>query len=229
MKKPAHAKEILDALDERWGNEHVPPEELSYEEPLDDLLLTVLSQNTNDRNRDKAYAKLRSKYPAWSDVAAAPLEDVIDAVRIAGLGEAKGSHIKAILEIVKQKFGDYSIKELKNWETKEAREFLRSMPGVGPKTAAIVLVFDLGRAAFPVDTHISRISRRLGWAPESWDPARIQEYLEKTLPDTRFRGGHLNFLKLGRNVCDARKPKCSECPVLKWCKYGAGHSDKECL
>jgi len=220
MRKPAHAKEIFDAFEKSWGMEARPATDFCYEEPLDDLLLTILSQNTNDRNRDKAYAKLRAKYPTWAEVAEAPIEDVIDCVRIAGLGETKAKHIQAVLEIVKEKFGEYSIKTLESWKTENIREFLTSLPGVGVKTAAIVLVFDLGREAFPVDTHISRIARRLGWVPEKMPPAKIQEYLEATLDGKRFRGGHLNFLEHGRNVCDARKPKCEACSVRKYCKFG---------
>lgn len=225
MKKPAHANEIFDAFEKLWGNEARPAEDFRYEEPIDDLLLTILSQNTNDKNRDKAYAKLRAKYPTWAEVAKAPVDDVIECIKVAGLGETKAKHIKAVLEIVKEKFGDYSIKALENWETADIREFLTSLPGVGVKTAAIVLVFDLGRVAFPVDTHISRIARRLGWVPEKVPPAKIQEYLEATLDGKRFRGGHLNFLEQGRNICDARKPKCGECSVKKYCKFGKAQLD----
>ena len=227
IKKPAHAQEILDAFEEHWGREAVPPHKLRYEEPIDDLMLTVLSQNTNDKNRDKAYKKLRTEYPTWKKVAEAPADKIIDAIRVAGLGDTKGPHMQAILKAVKEKFGSYSIKKLASWTTEEARDFLTSLPGVGPKTAAIVLVFDLGRPAFPVDTHISRISRRLGWVPENWPPAKIQEYLEQVLPQERFRGAHLNFLEHGRNVCDARKPKCTECYVKKWCAFGKKAKDEK--
>ena len=226
MKRPAHAKEIFDAFEKCFGMEARPAADFCYDEPLDDLLLTILSQNTNDKNRDKAYAKLRDAYPTWAEVAKAPLEKVIDCVRIAGLGETKAKHIKAVLEIVKEKFGAYSIKALQSWKTQDIREFLVSLPGVGMKTAAIVLVFDLGREAFPVDTHITRITKRLGWVPENWQPSKIQEYLEATLDASRFRGGHLNFLEHGRNVCDARKPKCELCSVKKYCKFAKALDSK---
>lgn len=219
MKKPRHAKEIFDAFEKEFGRESMPAENFRYDEPLDDLMLTVLSQNTNDRNRDKAYTALRKKYPTWDRVARAPLESVIDCVKIAGLGEQKATHMQQILKILKEKFGEYSIKQLNEWETDDIRKFLVSLPGVGPKTAAIVLVFDLGREAFPVDTHITRISKRLGWALENWPATKIQEYLEATLDKSRFRGGHLNFLEHGRNVCDARKPKCEICGVRQYCEY----------
>ena len=226
MRKPAYAAEIFDAFEKQWGMEARPASDFRYDEPLDDLLLTILSQNTNDRNRDKAYAKLRETYPLWEQAARAPLEKIIDCIRIAGLGETKAKHIKAVLETVKEKFGEYSIKALETWKTEDIREFLTSLPGVGVKTAAIVLVFDLGREAFPVDTHITRIAKRLGWAPENWAPAKIQEYLEAALDGSRFRGGHLNFLEHGRNVCNARKPKCADCVVSQWCKFGKAELKK---
>lgn len=219
MKKPRHAKEILDAFESVWGFEKRPFVDERLKEPLDDLMLTVLSQNTNDKNRDKAYDRLRAKYPAWEAVLQAPLEDIIEQIRIAGLGETKASNMKRILAIIKEKFGRCSIKELAKWEPKDVREFLVSLPGVGVKTAGVVMVFDLGMPAFPVDTHVARISRRLGWAPEKMPPDKIQLYLESTLPPSRFGGAHLNIITHGRNVCGARRPKCEECPAGKWCDF----------
>lgn len=227
MKKPAHSKEIFDELEKQWGREARPASDFRYDEPLDDLLLTILSQNTNDKNRDKAYAKLRETYPHWEQVAGAPVESVIDCIRVAGLGETKAKHIKAVLETVREKFGNYSLKALEDWKTEDIRSFLVSLPGIGVKTAGIVLVFDLGREAFPVDTHITRITKRLGWVPENWTPAKIQEYLETVLDGSRFGGGHLNFLEHGRSVCGARKPKCAECTVSQWCKFGKAELKKK--
>ena len=220
MRKPRNYKKILDALEEQWGLEENYPTDLSHEEPLDDLVLTVLSQNTNDTNRDKAFVILRENYPTWEGAAAASEADITESIRIAGLGPTKASYIKQILKIVKDKFGSYSIKELKNWKTEKVREFLTSLPGVGIKTAGIVMVFDLNMPAFPVDTHVARISRRIGWVEEKATPEKIQLYLESTLPEERFAGSHLNFLKQGRLVCNARKPKCEICVIKKWCNFG---------
>ncbi|MDL2298924.1 endonuclease III [Synergistaceae bacterium OttesenSCG-928-D05] len=219
-KKPARYKEILDALESVWGNEARPSPELGHEEPLDGLILTVLSQHTNDRNRDKAFANLKRLYPTWAQVNDASVEVISDAIRTAGLGNMKAEKIKKILPLLKEKFGDYSIKDLANWELCDAYEYLVGLPGVGVKTAACVLVFDLGMPAFPVDTHVARIAKRLGWAPEKMSAEKIQEYLESTLPPERFRGAHLNMIEHGRGICDARKPKCGECPAKKWCAYG---------
>ncbi|MGI6443029.1 MAG: endonuclease III domain-containing protein [Synergistaceae bacterium] len=220
MKKPSNFKKILDAFEEEWGFEKNFPEDLVFEEPLDNLVLTILSQNTNDINRDKAFKILREQYPTWEETALASESDIAQRIKIAGLGNTKASYIKQALNTVKDKFGEYSIKELKKWDPKDVREFLVSLPGVGVKTAGIVMVFDLGMPSFPVDTHVARISRRLGWAEEKTTPEKIQLYLEATLPEERFAGAHLNFLKQGRTICSARNPKCGECTVKKWCKFG---------
>lgn len=219
MKKPHHVKEILDAFEKHWGREAIPSPELKHDEPLDGLILTLLSQNTNDKNRDKAFEKLKSEYPDWNQVAKAPLEKVIDSIKVAGLGETKATRMKQILQIIKDKFGGYSIKELQKWKAEKARDFLVSLPGVGVKTAGCVLVFDLEMPAFPVDTHVARISRRLGWVREKMPPDKIQEYLESTLPPERFRGSHLNIIEHGRGICTARKPDCKNCFAKIWCQF----------
>lgn len=219
MKKPHHVREILDAFERHWGNEERPSPELRHEDPLDGLILTLLSQNTNDKNRDKAFEKLKSEYPDWDTVAVLPTERIADLIRVAGLGDTKAARMKQILKILKDKFGGYSIDELKGWDVENAREFLVSLPGVGVKTAACVLVFDLEMPAFPVDTHVARISRRLGWVPEKMPPDKIQEYLESTLPKDRFRGAHLNIIEHGRGICSARKPDCGKCYAKKWCQF----------
>lgn len=221
-KKPQHCKEILDAFEALWQNEVFPPVGLKHEEPLDGLILTVLSQHTNDKNRDKAFMNLKSIYPSWEQVAAAQEEDIAAAIRSAGLGNTKARKIKQILPLIKESFGDYSIVSLKSWSVNGAREFLVRLPGVGVKTAACVLIFDLEMPAFPVDTHVARIARRLGWVPEKTSAEDIQEYLEAVLPPERFRGAHLNFIEHGRRICDARKPQCGECPVKINCRYGRG-------
>lgn len=219
-KKAPNYREILDALELLWKNESRPPDGLKHDEPLDGLILTVLSQHTNDKNRDKAFANLKQLYPLWDQVAAASQQEVADAVRSAGLGNTKAEKIKKILPLIKERFGEYSIKKLTNWEVGQARKFLTDLPGVGVKTAACVLIFDLEMPAFPVDTHVARIARRLGWAAEKASAEDIQAYLEEVLPPSRFHGAHLNFIEHGRGICDARKPKCNECPLKKWCKYG---------
>lgn len=222
--KVAHGKDILDAFENMWGNEKQPPGDVKHEEPLDGLILTVLSQHTNDKNRDKAFAKLKNIYPQWALAAEAPEPAIAEAVRSAGLGNTKARKIKEILPMIRECFGEYSLKDMRGWRVDEARKFLVDLPGVGVKTAACVLVFDLDMPAFPVDTHVARIARRLGWVPEKMSAENIQEYLESVLPPERFRGAHLNFIEHGRAICEARKPKCGSCPVIRWCEYGKSQS-----
>ncbi len=217
--KPLRAREILDAFEDHWGNEKKAPPELKHDEPLDGLMLTLLSQNTNDKNRDKAFEKLKSELPSWHQVAEEPVERIIDLIRIAGLGDTKATRMKQILVIINEKFGEYSIKELRRWKGAQVREFLTSLPGIGVKTAGCVEVFDLDIPAFPVDTHVARISKRLGWASEKMPPDKIQAYLEETLPKKRFRGAHLNMIEHGRGICPARKPDCGICNARKWCAF----------
>ena len=159
-------KEILDELERLYGNEARPASDFCYEEPLDDLILTILSQNTNDKLRDKAFANMKARYSSWEEVAHADIEELKDVLRIAGMSGTKPPRIQQILAAVKDKFGVYSIKELRGWTQPDVRAYLTSLPGVGPKTSAIVECFDLDLPGFPVDTHITRLSKRFGWAAE---------------------------------------------------------------
>ena len=213
-------KEILDELERLYGNEARPASDFCYEEPLDDLILTILSQNTNDKLRDKAFANMKARYSSWEEVAHADIEELKAVLRIAGMSGTKPPRIQQILAAVKDKFGVYSIKELRGWTQPDVRAYLTSLPGVGPKTSAIVECFDLDLPGFPVDTHITRLSKRFGWASEKLPPDKIQEILEAELPKERFRGGHLNFLEHGRGICNARKPRCGECTMIRWCPFG---------
>jgi endonuclease-3 len=188
-------------------------------EPLDGLILTLLSQNTNDRNRDVAYESLRRAYPRWGDVAAAPQPAIAAAIKSAGLGDIKAERMKAILSDILSRFGSYSLAALKDWDGGRVREYLSGMRGIGPKTVACVMAFDLGLPAFPVDTHVARISRRLGWAGEKSSPGRIQVFLESTVPPERCGGGHLNMIEHGRKVCHARKPECGKCVASDLCRF----------
>ncbi len=212
--RPPDIDRVLDILDELWGNERTPPR-LGHEEPLDGLVLTLLSQNTNDRNRDRGFAALKAAFPSWSETASAPVEDVEEAIRPAGLARTKSARLLEILGRIKDKFGEYSLMPLKMSSDSEALDFLSSLPGIGAKTVACVMLFDLGRPAFPVDTHIARFSRRMKWAGESLPPEKIQTLLEEWIPKERFLGGHINIIEHGRGLCHARKPKCDQCPLKR--------------
>lgn len=210
---------VLDLLEGVWHNEADPPE-LGHGEPLDGLVLTVLSQNTNDRNRDMAFERLKARFPSWESVAGAGAEALEDAVRPAGLAPTKARRILKILEIVRGDFGAYSIAELAKRGRDEARRYLTALPGVGEKTAACVLMFDMDLPAFPVDTHVSRVCRRVGFVSEKASPDDICELMEREVPPGRYLGGHVNIIEHGRAVCSARKPLCGACPLTALCNTG---------
>lgn len=214
---------ILDALESQYHNEQYPPK-LGHDEPLDGLILTVLSQNTNDINRDRAYANLRARFHEWSDVADAGAGKLEDAIRTAGLAHTKAGRIITILERVRNDFGAYSIRSLSGHDREYIREYLRALPGVGAKTVACTLLFDFGLPAFPVDTHITRISHRTGIAPEKSSPEEISRMLEDVVPESRCLGGHVNMIAHGRAVCHSQKPECVSCILSKICNYRRKHN-----
>lgn len=210
---------VLDLLEERWGNEASPPS-LGHEEPLDGLILTVLSQHTNDRNRDAAFARLKERFPFWKIAAEAGVSQIEDAVRPAGLAPTKAVYIVKILEQVWLDFGEYSIASLKDRGRDEARSYLRSLPGVGEKTTACVLVFDMGFPAFPVDTHVTRVCRRLGFVSDKTGADDICALMEREVDPDRYLGAHVNLIEHGRGICSARKPLCAQCPLTELCRTG---------
>lgn len=207
---------ILDRLENLWGQEKDPGVS-SFDDPLDGLILTILSQNTNDNNRDRAFKELKSRYARWKDVAALEDRELADAIRVAGIANVKSRRILDLLAMVKENFGEYSLKEMSSWDGKRTEDFLNGIPGVGPKTAACVMVFDLGIPAFPVDTHVARFCRRMAWVPESMTPVKIQEYMETMVPPKRKKGAHLNIICHCKVLCKARSPECGKCPIRDEC------------
>lgn len=184
---------------------------------LDELVSTILSQNTNDRNRDLAFDKLKATFPTWEAVRDAPLEAVIDAIRIAGLGNQKGARIQEVLRQISAERGQLDLSFLASLPLEEARQWLLKFKGVGRKTAAIVLQFSLGIPAFPVDTHIYRISGRLGLRPAGISLEETHDLMEASMPSEQFYAAHLNIIRLGREICHARTPACEQCPLTDLC------------
>lgn len=187
---------------------------------IDELVSTILSQNTNDVNRDKGFDKLRETFPTWEEVRDAPEAEVIEAVRIAGLANQKGPRIQRALRQISDERGELDIEFLKALPVHEAHDWLTKFKGVGPKTAAIVLLFSLDMPAFPVDTHIYRVTGRLGLRPNKMSVKKAHPYLEKVFPPETYYAGHLNIIRLGREICKARKPNCEVCPLLDICDFG---------
>ncbi len=187
--------------------------------PLDELVSTILSQNTNDTNRDRAFDALRARFGTWEAVREANAEEVVAAIRPAGLANQKGPRIQQVLRQITAERGDLDLSFLADLPIEEARRWLMKFNGVGPKTAAIVLLFSLGRPAFPVDTHIYRVSGRLGLRPKTMTVEQAHAHLEALFPPETYYAAHLNLIRLGREVCQARRPRCATCPVRSLCEY----------
>jgi endonuclease-3 len=187
---------------------------------LDELVSTILSQNTNDLNRDRAFEALRARFPSWEAVRDAPEAEVVDAIRPAGLANQKGPRIQAVLRAITAERGALNLDFLRDLPVAEARDWLTQFKGVGPKTAAIVLLFALGRPAFPVDTHVHRVTGRLGLRPEKLSADDCHAYFEDLLPPNTYYAAHLNLIRHGREVCHARNPECGRCVLLSLCPFG---------
>jgi endonuclease-3 len=203
----------LDALRRRFGR---PRRDRRFS-PLEELVLTVLSQSTNDGNRDRAYASLRARFPTWSLAARAPARAIERAIRKGGLARTKSRVIRDLLRRIEAERKGFDLGFLRTLPVDEARAWLRSFRGVGDKTAACVLLFACARPAFPVDTHILRVGRRLGWIPRKATAAEAHERLGEMIPVARYFEAHVNLITLGRRVCRPRRPDCDGCPLEARC------------
>jgi endonuclease-3 len=185
---------------------------------LSELVLTILSQNTADRNSGRAFTSLFGTFSSWDAVAAADLEEVVESIRLGGLAQQKGPRIQAALRAVAERTGgDFNLDFLEPMPVDEARAWLRSLPGVGPKTAACVLLFALGKPAMPVDTHVERVSKRLGLVPKTTTAEKAHELLESMVQEDDYYRFHMLLIKHGRRLCAARSPACIRCPLSPDC------------
>ncbi len=187
--------------------------------PIDELVSTILSQNTNDTNRDVAFNRLKDRFQNWEAVRDAPEEEVVEAIRPAGLANQKGPRMQTILKQITQEKGKLDLDFLKEKNREEAHEWLSRFKGVGPKTAAIVLQFSLGIPAFPVDTHVYRVTGRVGLRPEKMSVEKTHEWMEELFEPDQYGPGHLNLIRLGREICHSRNPECERCPLNGICDY----------
>lgn len=186
---------------------------------VSELVNTILSQNTNDQNRDVAYEQLRDRFPTWGAVKDAPTEEVVEAIRPAGLAATKAPRIQEALRRIEEERGELSLDFLNQLPLEEARDWLTDIKGVGPKTSAIVLLFALERPAFPVDTHVHRVTQRIGLIPRNASREKAHKLLEDLLPEEIYYNYHLNLIAHGREICHARNPECGICPVRHLCDY----------
>jgi endonuclease III len=188
-------------------------------DPLSELVRTVLSQNTSDVNSDRAYRSLRTAFPKWESAARARPSAVEHAIRIGGLAHIKARRLQHALREVRAREGRYSLRGLQGLDLAAANGRLAGIAGVGPKTRACVLLFACGLPAFPVDTHVHRVARRLGLVPEGASAERSHAVLEPAVPSGRALELHLNLIRLGREVCRPRTPRCPRCPLRPACRW----------
>jgi endonuclease-3 len=190
---------------------------------IDELILTILSQNTTAKNCDEAFRKLSERFPTWEDVRTANVEDIADAIRPGGLANRKAPRIKRILEEVHERQGNLDLDWIAERPESEAIEYMLGFDGVGRKTAACVLMFGLGRPVMPVDTHVHRVATRLGLIGKmSADAAH--DALQALVPSEQVYACHVNLVTHGRRVCHARNPECGRCVLRTECRYFAEQS-----
>lgn len=215
QKRSGRASHIADVLENHLGR---PLQRRRQSNPLDTLIATLLSQNTNDRNSYRAWLNLRKQFPTWEHVSAASWQAVAKAIEVGGLKNQKARRIKRILRAIRQESGRYDLGFLKKRSNDEIMDYLLSMQGVGKKTAACVLVFSFARDVFPVDTHIHRICNRLGLV-KTKNADETYEAMQPLVPQGRAYSFHINLIRFGRETCRSSNPLCGTCPLYDECVY----------
>ena len=182
--------------------------------------MTILSQHTSDVNSSRAFASLRGRLPTWEQVHQASVTEIADSIRSGGLAETKSRTIKQVLTDVREREGSFDLARLNSLPDEEINDYLCSLTGVGPKTAACVLLFSMNRPAFPVDTHVHRVAKRLGLVSEKATAGQTQQVLGPRIPSELRYEFHVQLIHHGRTICKARMPLCSECVLLDLCPAG---------
>jgi endonuclease-3 len=208
---------LVRRLEKRYG----PLETPRSLDVLDELILTVLSQHTSDLNSERAFGLLRTAFPTWEGVVAAPWQEVAEVIRPGGLANTKARRIQAVLGEVFEREGRYDLERLSGLSDAPVRDYLGSLSGVGPKTVAVVMGFALGRETIPVDTHVHRVAARLGLVPRT-SAERAQRLLEEQVPHELKTPLHVGLIRHGRETCKAPQPRCEECVVFEFCPSGPG-------
>ncbi|HET9103636.1 MAG TPA: DNA lyase [Solirubrobacteraceae bacterium] len=217
---PRRVRAIRDRLRLVYGP--IAPQPRGHGQPIAELILTVLSQSTNDRNRDVAYVRLRDRFASWEQVRDAPVDEIEAAIRPGGISKVKSARIKAILQAISDTtpHGELSLDALADMSVPEAQAHLCALPGVGRKTAACVLLFALGMADVPVDTHVSRVGTRLGLFRAGAPFLEMHDTMLALTPAGQELELHMNLLRHGRRTCHARRPACEACALLRMCPTG---------
>ena len=204
---------VCDRLERVYGKPSWHPRR----KPLDALIFTVLTQHTSDTNAEIAFTSLRARFATWTKVIDADTSAVAEAIRRGGLGNQKAPRIQGILREVRERTGDFDLGILKSMPLADAKAWLLTLGGVGPKTAAVVLVFALGMPAMPVDTHVFRVGRRLGLIPLNIAAEPAHDVMETQVPPERVFDYHILLITHGRRICKAQRPLCTECPLADFC------------
>ena len=212
-------REIVQRLSALYGEPVWRP----HGDPMTELVLTILSQNTSDTNSGRAFMRLKQRFPTWEAVMEAPVSELEEAIAVGGLAKQKAPRIKASLRAVYAARGAWDLEFLRDLPLDEAKAWLRALNGVGPKTAACVLMFALGRPALPVDTHVHRVAQRLGLVPAKASAEKAHDILEAMLAPEDVYPFHISLIKHGRRLCRAQRPLCGECPLLGGCPAGRAH------
>ena len=211
----AKIKRINALLERAYG---IPKREKKVD-LLDVLVQTILSQNTNDQNRDRAYQRLKSQFPRWEDILKAKRRVVVEALRPGGLARQKAKRIVEILQWLRKQKGKVSLTFLKGMGEEEIKQTLGELKGIGPKTVHCLLLFGLGREAFPVDTHILRVGKRLGFVPQEIDAEKAHAWMGPLVPQGKALSLHINLIRHGRSACIAKRPRCGGCFLQNECIY----------
>jgi endonuclease-3 len=216
-------RRVADVVLERLGDRYDHPTWAGARvSPVDELVLTILSQNTADTNSFRAFTALRAAYPSWDAVLAAPTDELEDVIRPGGLAPTKSKRIQHVLaEVHAATGGTWDLGFLGSWPLEQAREWLTSLPGIGRKTASIVLLFNFGRPAMPVDTHVHRVAWRLGMIARNTPLDRAHDLLEEVLAPEEMYPFHVELIRHGRDTCRAPRPICGLCPLTDICPYFA--------
>jgi len=206
---------IAAALNEEYGyptwRQHYPP--------VDEMMLTFLSQNTSDTNSLRAFEQIKARYAEWEAVRDAQPGELIDTIRSAGLANQKGPRMQAALRYLTETQGRITLDHLQDMPVTDAKRWLTSINGIGPKTAAIILLFSMNKPAYPVDTHVHRVTRRLGLVGDKTTAEQAHVIMEQIVPEKDYYASHLQIIQHGREVCHARNPRCGVCVLQKECDY----------
>ena len=222
MQITQNVRKIVNLLEEYFGE----PKWQGRGNPLSSLIKTVLSQSTNDRNRDMAYSALKQKFSNWEALRNASAAEIAVIIRPAGLANQKSVRIKNILEWIYSTYGSLNLDFICEMDSTEVIKTFMQLPGIGIKTISVVLMFSCGVDIFPVDTHVHRLCRRIGLVPEKTSAEKTHRLMQPLVPADKSYSLHNNLLNLGRTICKARNPRCSNCPISEICQFGQSYSEK---